>query len=529
MTKIINRTYFSLFMILLMMVGAFFRLFYIAVGKSYSEVAATQSTLTVTADLPRGTVFDRNNQHLSNNKTVKKAVLTATPKTLTAVYKYFKKTRADEISELLKEGSPIAVEVPNNFECEDAYVFTCYEDDATKNTAVHLLGYLNSDGQGVSGLQQAYNDILYNDKPTVVKFQTDAIGGALLGVGAQIKDNSDIYNRGVFTTLNRVIQEICDRQISTVKGAVAVIKSGTGEIIAMSSSPSFSIDNLSDVLNNPDSPFLNRALEQYNLGSVFKVCIVAAALENGITPDKTYHCNGKVKIGENTFYCHDKEGHGNLNMEDALSKSCNSYFINLAADTGEKKVYDMALKMGFNETFSIYNTHSMKSGLLPDRKTLINPAALANFAIGQGELMATPLTVALMMGSVANGGVYFPPFLITAAKDSKGQIQHFSAQKGRRIMSKNTADIIMNMMKKAVESGTGIGAKPKNVIAAGKTATAETGIINQKGQSVNQTWFVGAVPANKPEYVIAVLAEDGETGSVTAAPVFKRICDEIYY
>ena len=86
----------------------------------------------------------------------------------------------------------------------------------------------------------------------------------------------------------------------------------------------------------------------------------------------------------------------------------------------------------------------------------------------------------------------------------------------------------MNMMKNTVESGTGMGAKPERVLAAGKTATAETGMVDKSGNAVNQTWFVGTVPANKPEYIISVLVENGVSGGATAAPVFKEICDKLY-
>ncbi len=528
MAKIMKRTYFILFVIMLLLMGAFFRLFYLSVGSGYKKTATTQSTMTIDVDLPRGTIFDRNGEHLSNNKMVKMAVLIATPQTVTAVYKYFDKTRADEISNELKKGKPIAVEVPYDFECDDAYVFICYNEDAIKNTAIHLLGYLNSDGEAVCGIQKAYNDILYNKNPTSVVFQTDAVGAPLLGVKANVKDYSNIYNTGISTTIDRNIQEICDSEISKVKGAVAVIKSGTGEIIALSSSPSFAYNNISAALNDENSPFMNRALSKYNLGSIFKVCISAAALENGIQSTKAYTCNGKVDCDGNIFSCHKKEGHGTINMEEALSASCNCYFINLAKDIGADKVYDMAKKMGFDNTFTLYKDYDVDGGTITSFEKLENLSALANFSIGQGDLLSTPLNVALAYGAISSGGVYYPPIFVTAKNDKSGNTEYYPAEKGERIISAKTVDILMKMMYKTVEEGTGKNGKPSNVSAAGKTATAETGMLNKNGQKINQTWFVGATNINNPEYVIAVLVEDGETGSVSAAPIFKRIVDRIY-
>lgn len=508
--------------------GAFFRLFYLTVGSGYKETATTQSTMTVNVDLPRGTIFDRNGEHLSNNKMVKKAVLIATPKTVTALYKYFKKQRADEISEELKKGKPIAVEVPYDFECDDAYIFICYAEDEIKNTAIHLLGYLNSDGEAVCGIEKAYNDILYNKNSTSVVFQTDAVGGPLLGVEPNIKDYSDIYKSGVVTTIDRNIQEICDSELSGVKGAVAVIKSGTGEIVALSSAPSFAYNNISAALEDENSPFMNRALSQYNLGSIFKVCVAAAALENGVDVSKTYTCNGKLDCDGNVFMCHKKEGHGTLNMETALSVSCNCYFINLAKDIGGEAVYNMAKKMGFDTTLTLYKDNTVSGGVITNPEKLKNLSALANFSIGQGDLLATPLTMALAYGVISSGGVYYPPILVTAQKDAKGNTEYNPAEKGTRIMSGKTADTLMKMMYKTVEEGTGIAAKPNKVSAAGKTATAETGMVNKEGKKINQTWFVGVTNINNPEYVIAVLVEDGASGSTSAAPIFKRIVDRIY-
>ena len=528
MAKIMKRTYLILFVIMLFFIGAFFRLLYLSVGSGYKETATTQATLTVNVDLPRGTIFDRNGEHLTNNKMVKMAVLIATPQTVTAVYKYFEKSRADEIANELKNGKPISVEVPHDFECDDAYIFICYDEDEIKNTAIHLLGYLNSDGDAVCGIEKAYNNILYNQNHTSVTFQTDAVGGPLLGVEANVKDYSNIYKTGVTTTIDRNIQEICDSEIPGVKGAVAVIKSGTGEIIALSSSPSFSYNNISAALDSEDSPFMNRALSKYNLGSIFKVCISAAALENGIQSTKTYTCNGKVDCEGNIFSCHKKQGHGTINMEEALSASCNCYFINLAKDVGAENVYNMAKKMGFDNTLTLYKDYDVNGGTITSLKKLQNLSALANFSIGQGDLLATPLTIALAYGAISSGGVYYPPVLVTAEKDKNDNAKYYPAEKGERIMSAKTADTLMKMMYKTVEEGTGKSGKPNNVSAAGKTATAETGMVNKNGQKINQTWFVGATNINNPEYVIAVLVEDGETGSISAAPIFKRIVDRIY-
>lgn len=528
MVKIMKRTYFILFIITILLVVAFFRLFYIAVGSGYQKTATTQSTMTVRVTLPRGTVFDRNGEHLTNNKMKMYGVLIATPKTVTAVYKYFEKSRADEISNLLKEGKPIAVQVPFDFSCEDSYLFVCYGDDEIKNTAIHLLGYLNSDGEAVCGLQKAYNDTLYNPNPISVTFQTDALGGALLGVEANIGDHTDVYKSGIVTTIDRNIQEICDSEISKVKGAVAVIKSGTGEVIALSSSPGFSYDDISAALDDEDSPFMNRALSQYNLGSIFKVCIAAAALEKGIPITKTYNCSGSEECDGNLFMCHKKEGHGRLNMEEALSASCNCYFINLARDTGHQMVYDMAKKMGIDKDCLLYKDCEIKGGNITSPEKLKIPSALANFSIGQGDLLSTPLNIALAYGAISNGGVYHPPILVTAEKNKNGTTKYHPAEKGVRIMSGETSAALMRMMYKTVEAGTGKNGRPSRVSAAGKTATAETGMINSEGKSINQTWFAGAVPADNPEYVIVVLLEDGVTGSLSAAPVFKRIVDRIY-
>ena len=126
--------------------------------------------------------------------------------------------------------------------------------------------------------------------------------------------------------------------------------------------PSFSPKNLSAALDNADSPFLNRGLLSYNLGSIFKICVAAAALESGISPEEKYFCSGSVDCG-NVFCCHKEDGHGEIDMSEAFAKSCNTYFINLAEKVGAESIFDFAQKAGLSADVVITEGLTAKSSL----------------------------------------------------------------------------------------------------------------------------------------------------------------------
>lgn len=494
----------------------------------YKTSSYSASGYSVSVDRPRGTVYDRKLEPITNREVKYKAVITATPEVTSELYRCFSEQRAEEAVERLRENKPVTLEVPEDFSAKGAAVFKIYDKNPVYIPAIQLVGYLDSEElHGMSGLEKIFDDLLFSSAQTTASVAANAAGGSLLGVEPQKNEQIEEYKKGVVTTLDIDVQKAAEQALSGVKkGAVAVTKTAGGEILALASAPSFSAKNIGSALDDPDSPFLNRAICSYNLGSVFKICVAAAALEAGISPDEKYCCTGSIDCG-NVFCCHKKEGHGEIDMSEAFAKSCNTYFISLACKVGADAIYDFACSAGLagEQTIAGNMTQTGSLGALFDIKE--SASALANFAIGQGNIMVTPLQVSLLVNSVANGGVYFPPFLVSGFCGADGQMKYTKGTEGTRIMSKQTAVLISQMMTRVFEDGTAAESAPERGFFGGKTATAETGWTNADGSLGKNAWFAGFYEFEGERYSVAVLVEGGESGAADAAPVFKAFCDAL--
>jgi penicillin-binding protein 2 len=216
-----------------------------------------------------------------------------------------------------------------------------------------------------------------------------------------------------------------------------------------------------------------------------------------------------------------------INMEQALSVSSNVFFITLGKLLGGDKILAMAKKLGFGVSQSIAPGLTPSAGILPTADSLKIPAALANFSIGQGDFMATPVQVARMLSAVVNDGKLPTPRLVKGIVDgNKHYISQNNTVTPQQVFSSNTAKEIQQFLIQTVDVGTGMPAKPEIGGAGGKTSTAQTGWLKD-GKIINEAWFAGFYPANNPKYVIVVIAEDGVSGGESAGPVFKDIADNL--
>ena len=360
-------------------------------------------------------------------------------------------------------------------------------------------------------------------------FTCDAAGRTLAGIPPEMICNGYADCGDIQLTIDSSLQSAAQKalQNSGQKAcAMAVVDVKSGDIRALASFPDFSQNDPESALENANSPFFDRSTASYNVGSIFKICVAAAAIESGVSPDKTYFCGGSIDCG-NIISCHKKEGHGELNMRDALALSCNVYFIQLARDVGARAVLDMAYRLGLADDIELFDGDVAKVNM-PNADILCDsPAALANFSIGQGELLSTPLHLARMTAAVASGGILYEPCLIKCVMPYEKQELPSVSGSGQRVMSQETAGVLKEMMIKTVQSGTGASASPKARGAGGKTATAQTGIPKLNGRTVDQAWFSGFYPADDPKWAICVLCEDAVSGSVDAAPIFKAFCDTV--
>lgn len=396
--------------------------------------------------------------------------------------------------------------------------------------ARHLVGYVNSDGRGVTGIEKSFDSLLYTGKSKQVRFSADAYGRIISGAQTQLV-NTNIKRGSVTLTIDRRIQLAAENALDecgVICGGAVVLDAESGAIRAMASRPDYDTDSLADYLNADNSPLVNRGLEAYAVGSVFKIAVAAAALEKGID-DFNYTCSGICEVGGTSFHCSNHKAHGELNMQKALECSCNTYFINLAQKVGTEKILEITGKLGFGQEIRLADGIVSKSGAVPAADALGKSGELANFSFGQGGFTATMLQLAQMTSAAANGGSYAEPYVVEKTETADGEIKTHKAKYPVCAFGKRTAERLTEMLVSVVENGNAKKAKPDNgVKAAGKTATAQTGSFNSDGTEICNTWFCGYFPADNPEYAVVVLKQGGSSGAEDCAPVFKKIADKIY-
>lgn len=492
------------------------------------------STATVTVGTARGTIYDRHRQPLVNRTAETRLCVAPYPRTLAALSAALPAETFSLLSHRLQSGRPIVTLADDTFpEVTGILRFSVPVRGGTPLYAPHLVGYLLGDNvTGAVGIEAAYNDYLNACGGSLTAtYEVNAAGNLMADSEPVITDTLHHAAAGVVLTVDKDIQlyaeTVAKKELQ--KGAVVILDAATAEVLATVSVPTFQPETVADLLTAPDAPLLDRTLCNYNCGSVFKIVSAAAALESGVPTARTYTCTGSVTVEGVTFHCHNRLGHGELDMTEAFARSCNCYFIELMQDVGAGPLYYMAVALGFDRTVLLAENYKTARATIPSLEELTaSPPALANLSFGQGALLATPYHVAQLVGTVVNGGEVHRPSVVRGTVDKEGAFTPAATTPPQTAFSATTAETLRRMMIAAVgEDSTGTAANPLNGGAGGKTGTAETGWITENGRSV-QNWFVGFYPAEQPRYVIAVLAEDSGTTGVSAAAVFHRLCDGLY-
>ncbi|MBC8589549.1 peptidoglycan D,D-transpeptidase FtsI family protein [Wansuia hejianensis] len=371
----------------------------------------------------------------------------------------------------------------------------------------HVIGYSYRE-YGKTGLELKYNNALLDISDST----------ALNDLKSLILPTS--IGNDLKLTIDHNLQEKSRSLLEGKKGAIVAMNPKTGEVYSMVSMPDFDTSNLNDhwkgITESEDSPLLNRATQGlYAPGSVFKVITTVAALD---TPalDNEYKCSGTAKIDGYTFKDYSSRGHGNITLEDALRLSCNTYYVDRVQYIGKDRLGSTADKFMINSKIDF--DLPMKSSSFPYKKSL-SKTELSASAIGQGEVLVTPLNMAMVASAIANDGQMVKPILVKEIVSKNNRIlESYSTEVISDVTSSIKANQIKDMMLKVVESGTGTNAKIKNVKVAGKTGTAE----NPSGKS--HSWFIGFAPYDDPKIAIAViLEEEGVTGGTGAAPIARDI------
>ncbi len=504
--------------------ACFWRIYII--GNKIERVQNVSNGYTLDVGRLRGTIFDCNMVPITNSEIKILAAVSPTPRAITAISAALSGAELEAALEVLRTNKPTVVELEQEIDCEGIIVLKVPEYTSSQTACEHLVGHLDNDRHGVSGIEKAYDEYLYSDEKIEVIYPSDALGNFLLGDEAQVIYNENVTASGVALTIDTQLQKLTQTAMQDVSsGAAVVMEVGTGKIRAMVSMPRFDLSNIGDYLGAKDSPLVNRALSAYNVGSAFKPCVAAALLESGSNTGYVCNCTGSTSVAEHTFKCHKLSGHGKVNLGTAISQSCNVFFYKISTLLGAQDIYNMARKLNFGTAIDMGKI-STASGSIDTLKNLENsPTSLANLSIGQGRLLLSPVSVLSLYEAIANGGIYSMPSVVEGVVKN-GIIQKTQATPPTRAMSGQTAGILKEYLGDVLINGTGTAAKPEFTTAAGKTATAETG-WRKGGRLIQNSWFCGFFPADNPKYVVSVLIEDEQKNGTSGAPYFKKIADSI--
>lgn len=394
------------------------------------------------------------------------------------------------------------------------------------SVAKHLIGYVDSDGRGVCGLEKALEDYLVSSGTSTLTALKGADGRLIEKAGFALKETDGSKNT-VVLTIDSHIQRIAENALNehSVTGAVVILDTESFDVLAMASSPDYDQNNVAEYITKTNGELINRCLMPYNAGSIFKIATLCSALEN-YRVQPSYFCEGSMKIDGREFACHDYNGHGTTNYITAFSQSCNCAFYKMGMDTGAFAICNTASRLGIGQSLIDGAELGESGGNLP-QGTVLSPLDSVNLAIGQGSILVTPLQVANMVCIIANGGIKKDINVISHIADENGRIiQSFRSYGQSRAVNGYIASLAGEAMRLAVTDGTAKALSGHNAYIAGKTGTAETGWI-KNGRSLVHGWFCGYFPYEKPRYAMAVLCEDGGSGSQSAVPVFGDIAEEI--
>jgi penicillin-binding protein 2 len=261
------------------------RIFAIIKDPKYFETAQTVSSRTVMLNYSRGSIFDTRNQRLTNGKNVIYAVIFGNPETVAVLYKYFSGPQIESITEEIGRQGFALRTVSEKIEEEGIYCFSAFSHADDSLLAKHIIGYTDSQGKGVCGIEAAFDEQLTGKGKNTITFTLDGHGKVLKGEEPRICYDYEKENSGVRLTLDASIQQLAEQEAMAIDvGAVIVSEVKTGKIRALVSRPDYRITDLSSALSKEGQPLLNRALCTYNIGSVFKP-YVAAAVRSGLLSD----------------------------------------------------------------------------------------------------------------------------------------------------------------------------------------------------------------------------------------------------
>jgi peptidoglycan glycosyltransferase len=426
---------------------------------------------------------------------------------------------------IVVEGTPIVTSEP----VDDAYSYLrVYQQP---EAYAHVTGYFSVVHSSMTGMERAGNEVLNGDDP-----------GLLLARLQSLFTGSQPRGGAVELTIDPAVQAAAIEGLGDQRGAAVALDPSTGAILAMYSSPSIDPNGLAShdraeaqaaydaLVADPDRPLLNRAIggDTYAPGSTFKLVTASAMLESGLTPDSLvdaptqYTLPGSQSIMHNPGQAACGDGSGETTLRQALIQSCNTPFAIGAVELGQDEMAAQAEAFGFGQDLTI--PLAVTPSRFPED---MNDAQLATSAIGQYSVTTTPLQMAMVAAAIANDGELMRPYLVDRRLTADlEEISQTDPEVFSEPISAETAEEMTSMMIDVVAQGTGSSGAVPGYTVAGKTGTAEI-----DANTPPHAWFVGFVPADDPQIVVAVLVENGGDvgwgvgGGQIAAPIASSMMD----
>lgn len=440
------------------------------------------------------------------------------------------------------------------------------------NYASHLIGYLGEindaelqsedfesyrggDLVGKMGLEKLRERVLHGEK-----------GRTYMEVNAQgfeqkyLKGIEPLSGFDLHLTIDMELQKTAEDAMARddKAGAVVVVEVNSGRVLGAASAPQLNLDEFvggisskdwQAMLDNPRHPLINKIVQgQYPPASTYKIITALAGLgEKVIDPEAVIFCPGHYKLGNRTFRCWKKGGHGTVNLQKALAESCDVYFYQVGHNLGVDKLAEYAGHLGLGRSTGVEMEHE-KSGLIPTaawKKSRHGDSwqkgETLSVAIGQGFNLTTPIQVVMMTAALANGGTLYEPGIVESVSDPDGRVvERFASKVVDRLVGQGqNLKLIRAALVEAVNGprGTGRPAKLDNITVAGKTGTAQVVRLKQyehlKEEAIpykyrDHAWFTCFAPAENPEIAVTVLVEHGLHGGSGAGPVAREVL-EVYF
>jgi len=437
-------------------------------------------------------------------------------------------------------------------------------------SAAHLLGYIgevspkeladealyadlsSGDFVGKFGLEKSMDRILRGE-PGGRQVEVSATG-QVVKVLRTVEAKPGL---NLFLTIDHDLQAKAEALMDGIAGSVVAMAPATGHVLALVSSPSFDPNDFvggldaaiwDEMLLNPHGPLENRAIKgEYPPASTYKIVTAMAGLEEGVIDEKTTaFCPGYYEFGDRIFRCWKKGGHGTVNVVSAISQSCDVFFYQVGEKLGVDRLASYALASGLGRGTGIQLDREA-DGLIPTSRWKLarfgEPWAEGEtlpVAIGQGFNLTTPLQMARLISAVGNGGAIPRPTLLDRIENADGQVvegqdpQAADTEMGFLPVSAETLDLVREGLRRVVNGphGTARGSKIEGLEICGKTGTGQV-IGRERSEDVQDAalpahlmphaWFVAYAPAENPKIAVAVIVENGEHGSGTAAPIAREL------